>query len=238
MVEFSNRAIVVLLVLSLSISLVGTFLSINVIQDIGGRVLGGGAATATNTFSLIGTTSLSTSSNNSVTIVAGYVNSSCDLAYYRTDGVVFNKNITSGANSATPCWLNSTDIINVTNHSAFHTIENDGDYPAIVTATVTSDSNAETSICGTALCVDTSTARWQIKSTNQESDSCESGTALDTFTVIADHTATYSPQLCAHLDHRDSQDTIEASFNATIPYDALTGGRTFSVTYTATDATT
>lgn len=111
MKEVSNKIILILLVVAITITLAGTFISVNKLKGVGGKFgitfAAQGNATGTSTITIQSVTSIT----NQVSIVAfgsGYVNSSCTSCTIITDSKGIqpgNESCCVGFNNATASFL-------------------------------------------------------------------------------------------------------------------------------------
>ena len=123
MENVSNRVIVGLLVVALMVTVVGTMVSVNKLNQLGGtfRVLQGGVLTGAQSGSsnlTINTVTSLAASNNSLTFGTGRVNTTCDFCTMDTNGITDGR-FTNGSRTANgtagqvhSCCTTFTSVIN------------------------------------------------------------------------------------------------------------------------------
>jgi|GEM_PF-2800947 len=218
----SGKVSTVLLVLAV-VSYIGTtIITLINIEDLREIGLGGirgltGKATDTGTASVTvsgaaGTTGI-TLTDETIDFGAGYVWANASLA-------ILDSSDSSVVNGS---WTGVTDAM---------TITNSGTRPINVTVVMDS-ADAEAFLCGTGDCPNTATAKVEVKAADNESNSCLSD-LQDTYATLADASGKNTVILCSNLAYADSNDAIDMSMRLTIPYDAASGAKQETLTFTGT----
>jgi len=200
--EISNKTLAVLLVVTIAISLTGTILSLNTLQE--SKLTGyatyndtGKAqviiSSSTVLRFIVNTIDFGTGSVNSTgyTNCTLYVNGSSGTSINRTAGCI-NFNTTAGG----PLVL-----------------ENDG--TTYINVTINASTNAAEFINGTS-------PQFQYQIQENETGSCLSGAAATTWTDVVKGTVT---QICGNMSYIDANDTLRMGILVTIPADAPPGTR-------------
>ncbi len=215
----SGKVSTVLLVLAV-VSYIGTtIITLINIEDLREIGLGGirgltGKATDTGTASveITGAAGI-TLTDETIDFGAGYVWANASLA-------ILDSSDSSVVNGS---WTGVTDAM---------TITNSGTRPINVTVVMDS-ADAEAFLCGTGDCPNTATAKVEVKAADNESNSCLSD-LQDTYATLADASGKNTVILCSNLAYADSNDAIDMSMRLTIPYDAASGAKQETLTFTGT----
>jgi len=196
----NNNLLMIVAIIALCVALVNLGITINKIGDI--REFTGYAIDT-------GTANLTITSNASIEFITDTIN-------WGVGGV---------DETPTSAWMDSEGNVvdgDWTSVSQGLTLQNDGN--CNVTFTLTTSKNAAEFIGGTAV-----TPIFEIKLTNNQSDSCCGTNSLSTYTT-ADKSA---QQACDNFSFVDTADLLDIDVNITIPEDALPGAKGTVITATA-----
>jgi len=91
--------------------------------------------------------------------------------------------------------------------------------------------DAEVFLCGTGDCPNTATANVEVKAADNEANSCVSG-LQSTYTDLATATTKTTVLLCGNLAYADSNDAMNMYARIKIPYDADSGAKQETLTFT------
>jgi len=112
------------------------------------------------------------------------------------------------------------------------TIENTG--TCVMKVTVAMDSaDAEAFLCGTGDCPNTATAKVEVEIDMVVGVACTSG-LQNTYTTLADANGKNTVTLCGEMSYGSGNDQMLMSMRLTIPYDARTGSKSETLTFTGT----
>ncbi|PIN73283.1 hypothetical protein COV20_03565 [Candidatus Woesearchaeota archaeon CG10_big_fil_rev_8_21_14_0_10_45_16] len=232
--DFSNRAIVSLLMLSLLVTVIGTVVTVSQLSEPNSFGISGAATTGTGSTSITIQAQAGIVMNDAnATFGTGYVNPGNTTATIYTHG---GHNFQNNTN-ITGAWTNVANLGSDPNM----TIENTGNVDINLTAAA-NHFDAEEFFCGSELgCTSTATARLSISAGTAEAGSCDTGILLN-FRDLLNQTNTSSPTaphnltgvlLCGDFDYGNSGDLLSVSYRASVPFDAAIGGHSTIITFTA-----
>jgi hypothetical protein len=221
----SNKVVMGLLFVCVVVVVVGALLSIGKLYSINWMGSLTGAATSetgTTAVNIQGAASLSVT-DTTITFVTGYYNTSCTSNY----ATVYSNGTTG------ECWLNATGVEpNYTNHIDHHVIQNNGTLQANLSLD-TDNNNASDYFCAGG-CATTKAALATVNFSvfNNEAGSCDAGKAGDDTNLLNDSVEKPN-DICTAFDFQDASDELNLSYVYTVPYDAPSGTKTLTITYTA-----
>jgi len=213
----SDKTLTVLLVLAIISSIGATIITLINIEDLREIGLGGirgltGKATDTGTASVtVSGAAGITLTDKTIDFGSGYVWANATLATLdSSDSSVINGT-----------WTGVTD---------FMVVVNSGTQAINVTVSMAS-ADAEVFLCGTGDCPNTATANVEVKAADNEANSCVSG-LQSTYTDLATATTKTTVLLCGNLAYADSNDAMNMYARIKIPYDADSGAKQETLTFT------
>ena len=213
----SDKTLTVLLVLAIISSIGATIITLINIEDLREIGLGGirgltGKATDTGTASveITGAAGI-TLTDETIDFGAGYVWANASLA-------ILDSSDSSVVNGS---WTGVTDAM---------TITNSGTQAINVTVSMAS-ADAEVFLCGTGDCPNTATAKVEVKAADNEANSCITG-LQSTYTDLGTASTKITVLLCSNLAYADSNDAIDMNVRIKIPYDADSGAKQETLTFT------
>jgi len=225
--DVSNKTLMVLMVVALAVTVVGTMVGISKLGALGSRyaLLSGAAVQGTGDINIQGTADIDIV-DAAINFSTGYVDPACSgLANVDTD------------NGPNHCWINITDPKRG-EFSAFedyHQIENNGTVRANVTVTL-DEADAEAFLCeASGGCTSNVAAIYVKAKDNAESGSCN-GDLQDTYAQLASYNSKQTVVLCDDLLTDNDNDAINVYYNLTLPPDMPPGKKTVHVTYSASQA--
>ncbi|MBI4981004.1 hypothetical protein HZC30_05620 [Candidatus Woesearchaeota archaeon] len=240
MEDVSNKTIVALLAIALVVTVVGTIVSVSKLGDMGGKyaVLSGAAVTdtGTTTLNLAGSVSIQMV-DNAINFGNGYYNASCTGGYSDLNTTVTSISTgTPGTKSGTMtsyCWINTTAF---GTYDAHHILNNGTTTFSLNISTTTTD--AEAFLCGGSGSCPSSAARvkTQFYSTEGGLATCSSGVNNSLVDFLTYDGAGDFPvyQLCGVYNFGDDRDESVVDYKLIVPFDAPSGAKTLTTTYTAT----
>jgi hypothetical protein len=219
MAEISNKALAILLVVAIAISLGGTVLSLSRLTQVGRPFMTGFAFSEGTALVNITSTASIVFRENTMDFGTGSVNTSagnteCIMAV-EDSGLV--KHATAGDPT------DNTTCVGFNAAASELTLENDGNNGLIVQLMSSVDN---TSFIGGT----NPKFRWRV--VDNESNTCN--TALVPANWIGVNTSSPGTQLCDAMDFRADNDSIDIFINLTIPYDSFKDQRTATLTATGT----
>jgi len=225
--DVSNKTLMVLMVVALAVTVVGTMVGISKLGALGSRyaLLSGAAVQGTGDINVQGTADINIV-DAAINFSTGYVNPSCALGEANVD--------TSGG--ANHCWINITDPNGgeLPAFDDYHQIQNNGTVRANVTVTL-DEANAEAFLCEASGGCTSDVAAIRVKAVDAESGSCN-GNLQDTYTQLASYNSKQEVVLCGDLLTENTNDEIKVYYNLTLPPDMPPGKKTVHVTYSASQA--
>lgn len=210
MADLSNKALAVLLVAAIVVSVFGTFVSLERISSMGFPT---GMASSNDTS---GVTDFTITSNFSITFVQN--------AIHFGSGAVLGGDCTMGTNNSPPTDDSHCSGFNSTVHTANLTIENDGNIAANVSLNFSAD--ASSFIGGTS-----PSFQYDVRNASSRGG-CDliQNTSSGFKEVGATETSTSGARVCRTLHFEDTEDRIQVGVWLRIPEDAPIRANTVSIT--------
>lgn len=214
MADISNKALSLLLLVAIVVSVSGTMLTFSKLSETGITGRATDDTTGITNFSINSTLSIRFN-NNLIPFGQGYVNDSIGSCVM-------------GTNNSNPSAANGCVGFNTTVADANLTIENDGNIPANVSINFTGD--ASSFIGGTS-------PSFMYMVRNAEASSCTTANATSMREVAGTDTNTTMTRVCTNFDADDGSDLFDIAIWLRVPEDASTGAHSVTITALACDDT-
>lgn len=217
--DMSNKSLAFILVVAIVISLGGTIVSMNRLNQLGFTGRATGTDTGTTNFSLESNVVITFATSN-VDFGTGYINGSSVA-----NACVITTNATDGWNNTFAGGTAGACLGNLINDSPF-VIRNDGNINANLT--LRASDNASTFVTGGGSGYATPLFQWALR--DKEAGSCTAIKYNNTWTNVS----TTDDQVCTPLNYDDSNDEIYLDILVLIPVDADQTAHTVNIVATGT----
>lgn len=227
-----DNLLVGLLVLAVVVSVGGVALNVALLESVKvPLVTVTGRVTSTSTVNLTQDGSAGiTLTDNAIAFGSGYYNTGCQTGRALLFSGYVARNQADNTSYGQPfCWINTTVLLTGNGSGDPHVLQNSGTTQLNISA-IGSRSPIDL-FCGIGSnCSNGINSSIAAASFDAELNSCAAG-LLTTGAYIGNATLNFTVGLCRELNYEDQGDSINITYNLTVPSGVTTGAKTYTITY-------